>query len=57
MEKQYWIKPYMGPFTKKEALDIAEELGAVDCFIAKVRARSIIRKEYDVYIKIKWTTN
>ena len=55
VNKQHWIKPYKGPFTKAEAIGIAEDLNKGEHYHARIRAMSILKKQYDVYVKMKMT--
>lgn len=57
MTTTHWIKPYKGPFSKKEALEIAQQLRETadsdknDIYDARVRCRRLTDEQYDVYIK------
>lgn len=49
--KTGWKKAYVGPFLKKEAQQLAQEIGAGKVMQAKVQARSILKDHYDVYVR------
>jgi hypothetical protein len=51
--KQRWVKPYKGPIKKKEAMELAEDLNRGEYYHAKIQARSTLKNQYDVYVKMK----
>lgn len=47
-----WVKAYHGPFTKKDAYKLMDDLSKSEAICGvKVIARSILKDEYDIYIK------
>lgn len=47
-----WVKAYKGPFSKKEAEVLFADLKKSPAMMAvKIRARSIIKNQYDIFVK------
>lgn len=47
-----WVQPYRGPFTKKEAVEIAKDFLKNKIFAGAIAQQRGDTKHYDVFIRI-----